>query len=456
MKGFRDCYADISQLRSLLRKPTPFAALTATATVKVGREIINNLELHFPTRIVSVPERPNVYLDLLKTTENSIEQTFHWLVQKIKSDKENCSRYLVFCRNHSHVRTLYSFFDKELGSLFNVNSLPFQMFHGSTDDDTKAYITRSFSDPNGEVRVLFATIAFGMGINCQNLHNIIHYGPPSSLDDLCQETGRAGREGVQSFATLIVYPHYAKMGPVSKEMKHYVENTTICRRKLMLEHFPGSFKEVLPKHLCCDICACSCKCGFGGETCSVKSLNICQDEIEGSVTTSRSDNAHCVTKTLIKVNEEGLDALYGRLESMRSHLCSDLSTIYTGVDMATGFPHSVIQSIVSSVDFIHSSDDIKTNFLLFNKNLADEIMDNINSVREQFGNVDIETTSPHFTRNSPETNPIPCMPSNETDHEEDSDPSCDESLDFEELNSKYRCKLAEESSSNTDSDVEFP
>ena len=463
MKSFRNCYAEISQLRSLLQKPTPFAALTATATVKIGQEIINNLELQFPTRIVSIPERPNVYLDLLKTTEKSIEQTFYWLVQKIKRNREDCPRYLVFCRNHSHVRTLYSYFDKELRSIFGYNSLPYQMFHGSTDDEAKAYITRNFSDPNGEVRVLFATIAFGMGINCQNLHNIIHYGPPCNLDDLCQETGRAGREGVQSFATLIIYPNYAKMGPVSKEMKHYVENTTVCRRKLMLEHFPGSFKEVLPKHLCCDICSSSCKCGLGGDACSEKRLNICRDEIEASVI--RSENTTCsVTKTMVKVSKEGKDVLSGRLESMRSNLSSNLSSVYTGLDMATGFPRSVIRSIVSSVDFIHSSKDIKANFLLFNKKLADEIMENINSVREQFGESDIETTSPNLTfnnKNSPKTNQDQCMAGNDTDQEEDSDLSCDECLDCEDAmsvwtNSKYKRKIAQESSTDTDSDLELP
>ena len=195
---------------------------------------------------------------------------------------------------------------------------------------------------------------------------------------------------------------------------------------------------------------CSCKCGLGGDACSEKRLNICRDEIEASVI--RSENTTCsVTKTMVKVNKEGKDVLSGRLESMRSNLSSNLSSVYTGLDMATGFPHSVIRSIVSSVDFIHSSKDIKANFLLFNKKLADEIMENINSVREQFGESDIETTSPNLTfnnKNSPKTNQDQCIAGNDTDQEEDSDLSCDECLDCEDAmsvwtNSKYKCKIME-------------
>ena len=85
-------------------------------------------------------------------------------------------------------------------------NLLFDMFHGSIEDSVKSTITKSFADQNGAIRVLFATLAFGMGVDSADLHHIIHYGPPKGIDDLCQETDRAGRDGQQSHAKLIVYP----------------------------------------------------------------------------------------------------------------------------------------------------------------------------------------------------------------------------------------------------------
>ena len=67
-------------------------------------------------------------------------------------------------------------------------------------------IINSFAQEDGEVRILFATIAFGLGIDVRGLHTIILVGHPTELDDLMQLSGRAGRDGTQSVAIVVNYP----------------------------------------------------------------------------------------------------------------------------------------------------------------------------------------------------------------------------------------------------------
>ena len=69
------------------------------------------------------------------------------------------------------------------------------MYHSGTADHNKDVIMKSMVDANGVMRVVFATVALGMGVNLAGLNAIIHYGAPRSSEDYFQECGRAGRTG---------------------------------------------------------------------------------------------------------------------------------------------------------------------------------------------------------------------------------------------------------------------
>ena len=71
--------------------------------------------------------------------------------------------------------------------------------------------------PDGHIRVLIATIAFGMGVNCKNVQSIIHFGPSKNIECYVQESGRAGRNGSQS--TCIVLYHGMLLSHCCQEMK---------------------------------------------------------------------------------------------------------------------------------------------------------------------------------------------------------------------------------------------
>ena len=105
-----------------------------------------------------------------------------------------------------------------------------------------------------------ATIAFGMGLDCPCVRQIIHWGPAEDIDSYVQQTGRAGRDGCMSVAVLF---HKNEKQFVSKAMVVYCSNELQCRRKLLFKDFVDSTLCSTPavKCCCCDICAVTCECG---------------------------------------------------------------------------------------------------------------------------------------------------------------------------------------------------
>uniref|UniRef100_A0A7M5VDP9 DNA 3'-5' helicase n=2 Tax=Clytia hemisphaerica TaxID=252671 RepID=A0A7M5VDP9_9CNID len=156
---------------------------------------------------------------------------------------------------------------------------PFAMFHRTTRPEIKERIIKAFQDPDGMVRILIATIAFGMGIDCKNLHRIIHFGVPSDLDSYFQESGRAGRDGAQCSALLLLYPRCITRY-VKKDIRDYVTNTQRCRREIFLEVYDSKPSTIQPKHTCCDFCHQKCECGNCESPDFLVDLLQSRDEIE--------------------------------------------------------------------------------------------------------------------------------------------------------------------------------
>ena len=101
------------------------------------------------------------------------------------------------------------------------------MYTSCTEPKVKESILQSFCCEHGTLQVIIATIVFGMGLDCPN----IHWGPSSDLESYIQETGRAGRDGYLSHATLL---HGAgDRRYCSPEMMLYVENKERCWRQLL-------------------------------------------------------------------------------------------------------------------------------------------------------------------------------------------------------------------------------
>ena len=123
----------------------------------------------------------------------------------------------------------------------------------------KELIIENFQQESSSLRVVFATIAFGMGLDIPDIKQVIHVGPSADIEEYAQEIGRIGRNDLPSKAILIAnYNRHA-----SEEMKSYMHNTMECRRVYIYKKFlrGENAKSNSPGCLCCDVCCKACKCG---------------------------------------------------------------------------------------------------------------------------------------------------------------------------------------------------
>ena len=140
----------------------------------------------------------------------------------------------------------------------------FGMFHASTPEHNEDVILKSLCKSDGVVRVVFATVALGMGIDLMDVNTIIHYGAPQRIEDYFQESGRGGRSGSNARSIMYWKPSDC---PLRKEListrdkevatvQYYLQNDSSCRRQWLLHYFDPTFTSTVRDHrLCCDVCA---------------------------------------------------------------------------------------------------------------------------------------------------------------------------------------------------------
>lgn len=113
----------------------------------------------------------------------------------------------------------------------DLNHVLVEMLHSCTPEANKHNILESFQSDHGTICLLIAMEAFGMGVDCEGVHRVIHFGHSKNMDSYVQETGRAGRDGHQSVAYVLYH------GVMLNHMKPFIK-TKECRRKTLLSLGP--------------------------------------------------------------------------------------------------------------------------------------------------------------------------------------------------------------------------
>ena len=182
---FRPEYRQLSQLRPLF-PGVPMMALTATATARVREDIVEQLHLREPARFVASFNRPNLtYRVVIKS--KAARQVLEFLRSRPRDSG------IIYCQSRKGAEAL-------AGQL-NENNIPARPYHaGLTRGERTEHQELFLRD---EVRVICATIAFGMGINKPNVRFVIHYDLPKNIEGYYQETGRAGRDGLPAECLLL-------------------------------------------------------------------------------------------------------------------------------------------------------------------------------------------------------------------------------------------------------------
>ena len=184
--------------------------------------------------------------------------------------RTNLPKTVIFCRTLQNCATIFATIKKLMGK--NIMDPPEVQYNGNLDcrlvevftavstPHMREAVLKEFCKCNTKLRVLVATTAFGMGVDCPDIDCIINWGCPNTLEELVQETGRGGRDGRHVQA--ILYP--TRQGKkVTQAMKAYQSNTNTCRRRQLFRNF--LFCDEVPVELskacqCCDLCAKLCAC----------------------------------------------------------------------------------------------------------------------------------------------------------------------------------------------------
>ena len=168
-------------------RPAPVVALTATATPEVQDDIAAQLNIGLAQRFIRGFRRDNIAIEALTLPPGERAETIHALLCK-----EQRTPAIVYANSRRETEALAS----ELNKKF-----PAKAYHAGLPKDERERVQTAFS--SGNIDVVVATVAFGMGIDKANVRTVVHAGLPASLEGFYQEIGRAGRDGAQARAILL-------------------------------------------------------------------------------------------------------------------------------------------------------------------------------------------------------------------------------------------------------------
>ncbi len=195
---FRSEYRNLNKLKKMFPDVT-IAAFTATATKKVEADIVKSLDLKEPTLLRGKTKRDNLNIEVKKRVSNGRVQ----LLNFIKQHKNDCG--IIYTYTRKETETVAKFLVEK--------GIDAKAYHAGLSVEVKNEVFKDFTYER--VKIVVATIAFGMGIDKSNIRFVVHTNMPKTMENYYQEIGRAGRDGLPSNTLLL----YTKADEVQKRIQ---------------------------------------------------------------------------------------------------------------------------------------------------------------------------------------------------------------------------------------------
>lgn len=251
---FRPEYRRVHEIREIF-PDARMLAVTATADEAIKNDIIKYMGINPDYNLfVTSFDRPNIHYNIIHATHQTSEHILEILSKYKKEDSG-----IIYCSSREKTEKLSAFLN-----MVGYNSIP---YHAGMKKSEKEKAQVDYL--KGDVNIVVATIAFGMGIDKPNVRWVIHADPPNSFDELVQQWGRASRDGEHADAYLIYIPQtlnsalwlVSKTTPNPERLRIKVEKlrnfhsfcrSRICRRKQILAYFGETYSQANCKS--CDVC----------------------------------------------------------------------------------------------------------------------------------------------------------------------------------------------------------
>ena len=195
---FRSEYRNLNKLKQMFPDIT-IAAFTATATKKVEADIVKSLDLVNPTLLRGKTKRDNLNIEVKKRVSNGRVQ----LLNFIKQHKNDCGIIYTYTRKET----------MNVAKFLVSKGIDAQAYHAGLSVEVKNKVFKDFTYE--KVKIVVATIAFGMGIDKSNIRFVVHTCMPKTMENYYQEIGRAGRDGLPSNTLLL----YSKADEIQKRIQ---------------------------------------------------------------------------------------------------------------------------------------------------------------------------------------------------------------------------------------------